>query len=255
MVRRAALLLLATALGACAEERGDGPRDDPFAADPLLARALNDPLMADPDLAYRNEANAAVTIPAGHALPPFARTDEAALAAREAARLELLEGGRVPDLPDAAPDAAPERALGAGPAGLGEARTAADMLAAAGAPERCAEGLEEGFAFAADLPAAARLMPHAMVQQAAGGERAGGERAGGRASPCAARIVRYLTPAAGEDVLHYHFVRAGRAGLSPRLRDAPERLLVGQGDRERLVLAVRKGPGGMTAVDLVWWRP
>lgn len=238
MIRRLASLAVAPmlALAACGSQP-ERPARDPLAADPLLAAALHDPLMIDPDLSWRSEANAAVTIPASNALPPFARSDEAALAAREAARLELLEGGSVPDLPTPA--------VFPGPSGLAEARTAPAMLDAAGAPARCAEGLAEGFAFAADLPPPARIMPHGMVQQAAGG-----------GAGCEARVIRYLTPAAAEDALQYHFTRAARARLSPKVFEEPERSLAAV-DAEgggNLVVAVRPGPGGMSAVDLVWWR-
>ncbi|MEQ8410889.1 MAG: hypothetical protein RIB52_04980 [Erythrobacter sp.] len=239
MTRPLVLLALpiAFALVACGQERADEGREvDPLATDPLVARALNDPLMIDPDLAHRNGANAAVTVPVSHALPPPRRSEEAALAAREAARLELLEEGRVPDLPAA--DSAK------GPAGLAAARTAPAMLAAAGASDACAGRLAEGFAFAADLPRAARIMPHGMVQQAAGGTSGG----------CEARVIRYLTPAAGEDVLHYHFTRAARAGLSPDLFERPEGSVTARGEAGNLVVAVRAGPGGMSAVDLIWWR-
>ncbi|QIQ86643.1 hypothetical protein [Erythrobacter sp.] len=242
MIRRFAPLALAPlfALAACGSQ-DEAPARDPLTADPLLAAALNDPLMVDPDLSWRNEANAAVTIPASHALPPLTRSDEAALAAREAARLELLEEGSVPDLPS--PAAHP------GPSGLADARTAPAMLEAAGAPAACAERLDEGFAFAADLPDAARIMPHGMVQQAAGG-----------GAGCEARVIRYLTPAAAEDALQYHVTRAARAGLSPKLFEEPERSLAaadGEGEdgvEGNLIVAVRPGPGGMSAVDLVWWR-
>ena len=184
---------LPLALGACADEQAAPPRPDPLAADPLAARALHDPLMIDPDLSLSTQANAAVTLPASHALPPLVADEEAALAAREAARLDLLKDGRVPDLP--APSS------GRGPAGLAGARTAPAMLKAAGAPAACAGTLAEGFGYAADLPQSARIMPHGMVQQAAGST--GGE--------CEARVIRYLTPAAGEDALHHHFIRAERA--------------------------------------------
>jgi hypothetical protein len=235
MIRSALIPAIALALASCGEEPGAYERNsDLLDADPLLSAALHDPLMADPDLSHRNEANAAVTVPASHALPPLLRSDDAARAAREAARLELLEGGRIPELP---------RPAGKGPAGFAGARTAGAMLAAAGAPARCVEGLEEGFAFAADLPPIAGIMPHGMVQVAAG------------SADCGARAVRYLTPAATEDVLQYHFTRARRAGAAPRLHDAPERMVSASGDGGAMLVAVREGPGGLTAVDLAWWKP
>jgi len=231
----ALVLAHALALAGCGEEPAAKTGGDPLAADPLLAAALHDPLMTDPDLSHRNEANAVLTVPASHALPPLRRSEEAAQAAREAARLELLEGGRIPELPRAG--------AAKGPDGFAGAPTASAMLAAAGAPGRCTRGLEAGFAFAADLPAMARIMPHGMVRAAAGG------------TACGARAVRYLTPAAGEDVLQYHFTRAARAGTAPRLHDAPVRMVAASGEGGAMLVAVGAGPGALTAVDLVWWRP
>ena len=48
--------------------------------------------MVDPDLAWRTEANAVVGFREGHPLPPIEARDDAANRAREAARIELLEG-------------------------------------------------------------------------------------------------------------------------------------------------------------------
>jgi len=235
MKRRFIPIALVALLAACGAEEEVLRKDDRFGTDPLVARALNDPLMADPDLAYRNEANAAVRISPGHALPFMQATPQDAAAAREAARLELLEAGTIPDLPTPANFPGPQR--------LAEARDAPAMLAAAGAPAACAEALEEAFAIAGDLPGPAAIMPHGMVQQAAGQDR----------GTCRSRVVRYLTAAAGEDVLQYHFTRAARAGLGPTLFDEPEPSIGAGSEAGNLVIAVRPGPYGMSAVDLVWW--
>ena len=80
-----------------------------------------------------------------------------------------------------------------------------ELLGAVGAPGACAGALKEDFALAASLPPAAMIPPRAMVVQAGGSQARG----------CALRILRYLTPAAPEDVLQYHHVRASRAGFAP----------------------------------------
>jgi len=103
-MRRASALAFLPCLAAAAAgcSQGGGETPDPFAAiaeDPVIARALHDPLMSDPDLASLNEANAAIGFPDSAALPVLAASSEDAQAAREALRLELLASGPIPDLP------------------------------------------------------------------------------------------------------------------------------------------------------------
>jgi hypothetical protein len=206
-----------------------------IATDPVIARALHDPLMTDPDLASRNEAAAAIGFADSAALPVLGGSSAAADAAREAMRIELLESGTLPDLPPASD--AP------GPAVLGPMSGAEELLAAVGAPGTCAEGLKEDFALAATLPPAAAIPPRAMVVQAGGSDVAG----------CGLRIIRYLTPAAPEEVLQYHHVRAGRAGLAPTRHAAPGDSIAGTGKgAERLAVSLRKAAGGLTGVTLVY---
>ncbi len=219
----------------CSEEPDTQAVESILATDPLLSRALSDPLMVDPDLAYRNEANAAVTIRHDHALPPFVATDELAGLAREAARVELLQDGRIPDLPFPVVEDAP--------ANLSDLSLASEMVEAVGGPSRCIAGLREGMEWAADMPAPARIMPHGLVQQAAANPADG----------CSLRVVRYLTPVGQEDALQYHFALADRARLYTTYFDKPERALVGDGRTQQLVVHARSGPGGMSAVDVIYW--
>ena len=222
-------------LAACGEEPVPDTETEIAATDPLLARALADPLMSDPDLAHRNEANAAVTVRFDHALPPLVATRELADRARDAARVELLAGGSIPDLPNPSEDDPPAR--------LTAIETAADMVDAVGGPRACIGQLRSGLRWAADLPDPARIMPHAMVQQAAGVENAG----------CSLRVVRYLIPVGMEDVLHYHYALAGRAQLEPAYYRDAEGALVGASGTEALVVQARPGPAGLSAVDLIYW--
>jgi hypothetical protein len=241
-MRNAAILflpvLMPVLLTACSDTSGDGVVGDPFAADPLVAAALHDPLMSDPDLSARNEANAVLGFAGDSALPLLPATPEAAQAAREAGRLELLADGGMPSLPE--PVAAP----GTMPAPGGSAQ---DGLAAIGAPEACIAGLKEGFGWTADLPQAAAIMPHGMVVQAGGSDAAG----------CGVRVIRYHTAAPPEDVLQYHYVRAGRAGLEAQ-RHAPEGKGAGESisgygpTGEALLVILRKTASGFTAVDLYY---
>lgn len=234
-MRRTAILLLPVLLAAaCSDAPDEGAQGDPFVSDPLVAAALHDPLMSDPDLSARNEANAVLGFAADTALPLLPATPEAAQAAREAGRLELLAEGAIPSMP--APVAAPF----ALPAPGGRAQ---DGLAAIGASRACIAGLEEGFDWAAKLPQVAAIMPQGIVVQAGGSDAAG----------CGLRVIRYHTAAPGEDVLQYHYVRAGRAGLEPQRHAGEGESITASGPSgEALLVTVRMAANGLTAVDLYY---
>jgi len=239
MRRVVPLLLLLSLVAACAPSKPKATEDSALIAqDPVIARALHDPLMSDPDLASRNEANAAIGFVDSSALPVFAASSEEAQAAREALRIELLESGTLPDLPPAS--------ARAGTAPLGPMSGPAELLAAVEAPAACAKGLKEDFAIAANLPAAAAIPRPAMVVQAGGADAEG----------CRIRIIRYQTAAPIADVLQYHFVRASRAGLSPERFAAPADSIMAKGKQgERLAVHVRRTPHRMTGVTLVYRAP
>jgi hypothetical protein len=236
-MRRASVLLAVLSLvAACAPGGEDTARDaSVIATDPVIARALHDPLMSDPDLASRNEAAAAIGFADSAALPVIAGSSEDAAAAREAMRIELLESGALPDLPEARK--APGGAV------LGPMSGPTELLASVGAPGICAKRLKQDFTLAAKLPPAALIPPRAMVVQAGGSD----------AKACGLWIVRYLTPAASADVLQYHYVRAGRAGLKPIRHAAPGESIAGVGKgAERIAVHVRKAANGLTGVTLVY---
>jgi hypothetical protein len=239
MQRRATILAAigALALSACNDGAGGGVGGEiPTTPDPIVAATLNDPLMIDPDLVHRSDANALLSIRYDHALPPHGSTTESAEAARDAASRELLETGAIEDLPLASTQAAGE-ALALG-------MTATEVMKASGAPNRCLGQVKEGLVWAARLPDAARVMPHGMVMQAAGAQT---ER-------CKMRIIRYVTPVGVEDALRYHFNRANRAGMTANRYSAPEDILKAERGSEHFQVYVRPGPGGTSAVDLIYWR-
>jgi hypothetical protein len=236
---RALAPLLVLLIAACADE-ARAPGDDAalIAADPVIARALHDPLMSDPDLAMRNGANAILGFADSGALPVLAATPAAARTARETARLALLADGPLPDLP------APLITTRGKP--LGPMASGADLVAELGAPAQCAARLTEDFALAADVPPVAAILPQGMVVQAGGADVA----------PCRLRIIRYQTPAAIEDVLHFHYALAVRGGLSAARHNQPEDLIAATGrNGETLVVHARPGPHGLTAVDLLYREP
>lgn len=239
-MRRACIIaVLSLGLPACAEDAGEAGEDTTLIArDPVVARALFDPLMSDPDLASRNEANAAIGFVDSHALPVIAARSGDTRDMRNALRLDLLRSGSIPDLPPARPD--PDAAK------IGPMSSAADLLASVGAPGTCAVRLREDFALAASLPPVAAIPPMAMVAQAAGADRAG----------CRIRIIRYTIAAASVDVLHYHYIQSGRAGLVPVRYDAPAARIAAAGERgEQLAVHVREAPHGLTGVTLIYRAP
>lgn len=228
------LLLPALGLAAACGQQGM-PAATPDAAliaqDPVIARALHDPLLTDPDLASRNEANAAIGFPDSAALPVLGPDPDEAKRTREAMRLELLAGGPIPPLPAAGAAAGPV---------LGPRSKGGELLAAVGAPADCAGALAEDFARAADLPPPAAMPPRTMLVQAGGADKAG----------CKVVILRYLSPVPRDELLQYHHTRALRAGLAPaRSRDA---ISAGGKGAERLVVHVRAAPGGLSGVTLVY---
>ncbi len=206
-----------------------------IADDPVIARALHDPLMSDPDLASRNEANAAIGFVDSNALPVIAASNADAQAAREALRLELLEAGAIPELPPA------QEKQGGKP--LGPMSSATELLAAVGAPATCAAHLQEDFALAATLPPVAAIPPLGMVVQAGGAD----------AKDCRIRIIRYNTAAPIVDVLQYHYARSTRAGMRAQRYAVPGESIAANGKgADRLAVHVRPALHGMTGVTLVY---
>ncbi|MEW4448380.1 hypothetical protein [Qipengyuania sp. JC766] len=171
------------ALASCGDpdaEQAPEPRD------PVLEQALNNQLMADPDLVNQNEANAALTIRTGHSLPPLARHPEAIQAARDEARRLLGGSDRIDELPE--PLEGEE---------LGELAwlTAGSALALQGAQDSCLDTLDYTAKWAAPVSRAVGLYPDGHVVEAAGSD----------AGSCKLRAVRYRTPVGLEDVLAFHY--------------------------------------------------
>ena len=228
-----ATLLLA--LAACSEEPVP-VADEALTKDPLLSRALNDPLMVDPDLAWRNEANAVITYRDGHPLPPFLGSEDAAGRAREAADSELLADGPIPDLPAAS--------SGEGSAALADLNYAGEMMRAVGSREDCIGDLTDRLSWSTAMPPTSSIMPHGMIQQAAGVDQ----------GTCVVRVVRYLTPVSTEDALEYHFAKADRARFRIELFDAPEMQMRAERRDQIIAVHTREGANGMAQVDVVHWR-
>lgn len=203
--------------------------------DPVVADAVNDPIMADPDLAAQNRGNAALTGggPASAPIPPFNTSPEEIERARTAAA-DLL-GGKV--------DPAPVPARTTDKSRLDGAET---PLAVATALQFSSGDCEKSFAFsavwAAKLPAALTVYPrgHTMV-------------AGGSDGPqCKLRSVRFVTPVAANEVADFYYGSANKAGLAPQhSREGTDEVVTGGKGTQKFAVYARKRADGLTEVDLV----
>lgn len=223
-----ALLLLA----ACGSKDSPGKAVD---QDPVVADAVNDPIIADPDLAAQNRGNAALTGggPASAPIPPFNTAPEEIERARTAAA-DLL-GGKVDPAP--APARTTEKSRLAG---------AETPLAVAAALQFASGDCEKSFAFsavwAAKLPPALAVYPrgHTMI-------------AGGSDAPqCKLRSVRFVTPVAANEVADFYYGSAGKAGMAPQhAREGTDEVITGGKGTQKFAVYARKRGDGLTEVDLV----
>lgn len=220
---------------ACSEAPPADTDANGVAADPVISRALNDPLMIDPDLAWINEANAAIGYHGNHAVPVFAPDERAAALARDAARIELAEEGAIEELPVAANLDDAESLTGLS--------TLRELLEAVGAPAECGEGASDDLAWAAQMPKAASIIPHGMVQQAAGSDT----------GDCKLRLVRYLTQIGAQDALQYHYTRAANAQFEASYKSGKSELIKGEKAGEKVFADIADAPGGLRLVTLVHW--
>ena len=228
--------LALSVLTACNETGGQQPFESAaLAQDPIIARALSDPLMTDPDLASRNQSNAVIAFHDSQPLPPIAAHEEASSRAREAVRLDLLTGGQVETLPSPIED---DEAVS-----LASFSNAGEIMEAVGSRMDCIESMDASLLWSTQMPATSAIMPHGMVQSAAGADT----------DRCVVRVVRYHTPVGVDDALEYHFNKAKREGFDMDHLEGPEAQLRGEWRNERIAVHVRQGPRGLAEVDVVHW--
>lgn len=221
------------ALAACGT--GDDGARNADERDPLVAQAVNEPLMADPDLTNQNQGGAALTGggPATAPIPPFKSSKDEIDAARSAA--QQIIGKAIP--------AAPEAESSAGTSRLDTAVSAPAIAKALGigAPA-CADRMDYSALWAARLPAPFEVYPRGHVGQAAGTDQGG----------CRLRVVGFVTPVAAEDVVALYYARA-KAGGYPlrRTREGSDAVLQGAKGAAAYAVAVRPRDDKLSEVTLV----
>lgn len=219
-LRPALLCCVTLALTACGGG-GDAPSVVADHADPLMAAALADQIMTDPDMVNRNGANQLASFAdADGSMPRPDAGPEAAAAARGEALAMVGGSSALRQVPDPAQqEPAPDAALA-----------------------RCAGQARPGFGWAARMQQAFPVYPRGAVLEAAGSDADG----------CTLRAVSFATAVAVDDVLAFYATRAAAAGYRVQHTVAAgENVLSGGGPGGRMQLRVRPGDGGLAEVDLI----
>lgn len=193
---RATPLVLASTLLLAACDLGSVDEPEDAELDPAVARALEAPLMTDPDLAGLNEANAALTGSRDHSLPTMVATQEAVRDAQDQAI--RFAGGRsgLGELPAAEPI---DTTVGESPLVLLE-----DVATQHDLPPTCLDGVRYSASWAARLPARLPVYPRGAVVEAFGRD--------GR--DCTIRAVRFSSPVPAQEILRFYATLATQEGFA-----------------------------------------
>ncbi len=223
---------LVLGLAACGSEKKADPRAE---RDSVIANAVDDPIMADPDLVSQNRGDSALSGggPAMAEIPPEKRTSEEAERARLAAR-DLL-GGRAINPAPLSDETISESKL----AKAGTLQAVAGALKLGGT--HCPAKMSYGFGWAARLPAELPVYPRGHARVAAGSDEAG----------CKLRIVRFVTPVTAADVVDFYHSAATNAGLAPqRRKEGGDEVVSGRQGAVSFTVYVRTRADGLTEADL-----
>lgn len=232
MFYRVSALLLVTALGACSDSADNAGQAN---RDPVVADAVNDPLMGDPDLAAQNRGGAALTGggPASAQIPGFKVTPEEKQAAQDAAA--ALFGGKVEPAPMAQQSVEKSRLAGS------ETVLATAEASGLGQGE-CLKGFQFSAIWAARLPAALPVYPRGHTLVAGGNDSSG----------CKLRSVRFVTPVAVGDIIDFYHASAKRAKLAAvHRREGDDEVVAGSSGNQGYAVYARQRADGLTEVDLI----
>ncbi len=221
-------LLIVTA---CNQSGDEAP---PIDYDPIETQALNDPIMADPELSFANEGNMALTATDDHSLPPPVATRDAIFAATEEAA--AMVGGVTAMIALPTPEVETD-------APLSDAQLELTVLARRISGTRpCERYVRYDPIWAARMPEAVPIYPLGAVREGAGTDRDG----------CALRMASYTTPVSADDVATFLNTMAVRANYRTRLeRHGAGRLLRGDKPGAAFALHVRRDDADITRVDMV----
>lgn len=231
MLRDGTLLSALMLLTACGTPAPGVPDDGP---DGMVQQALGDPLMTDPDLAGRNEGNAALTTLTDGTMPPVDARPGAIQTARESA-LELLGGSSgLKSLPVAREI---DKAIPAEATVSASARAALSPLTSP-----CAGKVTYSAIWAARLPAAFPVYPRGNTQDAAGTDAAG----------CKLRVVNFRTPVPLDEVLAFYYSRALAAGYrAERIAQDGDDIVSASKGSAAMVVYARALDSNISEIDLV----
>ena len=189
-----------------------------------MAKALDDPIMIDPDLMDRNRAGNAIDIsPPDGSLPSPELGAKALADARAAALIDLGGPGKMLSAPAASSAATIE---------MHDPRAA----------PACSGRAQHTMQWAARMPQPLPVYPHGAVEKAQGSDAPG----------CAYRAITFITPVPGGEVLDYYYTRAMAAGFSAqRVTMGDNDALSGSKGAAAYAVHVRQVAGGATEVELV----
>jgi hypothetical protein len=231
-------ILLPLALAACGNgvAASDVPSlDDELAGgtngqDPLLAAVVQDPIMTDPQLSTRSNADA-IRPPSQPYAAPVPATDIAA----------------TPDAADGDLMKTPEAAGTCQQCAVARDAITLGALAARQrdpATKTCAASLRYAAGWANQLPADIPLYGGARVIEAAGTNNAG----------CHVRAVTFATTQSADHMLDWYYTHASKAGFTTEHgADGTEHVLMGSRARDgaAYMAFVREAPGGGSQIDLL----
>ncbi len=230
-IRLACLSLGLAGLSACADEAA---QDIAPETDPIVQRALNDPLMIEPDLASQNLGNSALEFDIGHPLPPENDGPAAVLAAREEAFAVLGGSSGLKDLPASGSEVELAEA---------EAFDTVGRLDRLSISKSCEAQLRFSGTWVARLPERLQPFPRGSTKEAIGSATGN----------CRAVAALYLTPVPIEDVLRYHFSRLDEGGArASYTKGETWHSLTGSIDGGRYEITARELPSGLAEVGIAY---